>query len=96
MPAKGWGLQTGAKSKTYSVSIRTNEHIAQETDNDYLPVYYGMDFSGVITLQKITLRLAEIVDETKQHYQRAFHDLRNPVGNVQALTNHVKGKRNNQ
>jgi len=57
----------------------------KEAHTDYLPVYHGADFLGVITLQQITERLAQILELSSKDYQRAIHDLRGPVNNVQAL-----------
>jgi signal transduction histidine kinase len=54
---------------------------------DFLPVYEDNKFVGTVTLSKITERLVKIVGENKQNYQRAIHDLRNPLFNLQGLVN---------
>lgn len=60
-------------------------NVMKEAQADYLPVYEKDDFIGVIALIAITERLTQVVTETKQHYQKVIHDLRNPIGNLQGL-----------
>ena len=62
-------------------------NLMKEARTDFLPVYENDKFVGVITLMKLMERLIESVNETKQNYQKAIHDLRNPIGNLQGLTN---------
>ena len=62
-------------------------HLMKAHNKDFLPVYDGQKFIGNITLTKITDRLVKIVGENKQNYQRAIHDLRNPLFNLQGLVN---------
>jgi len=61
--------------------------LMKETHCDFLPVYADDNFIGVIALIAITEKLAQAVTETKQYYQKAIHDLRNPIGNIQGLVN---------
>jgi signal transduction histidine kinase len=62
-------------------------HLMKAHNKDWLPVYDDQKFIGTITLSKITDRLVKIVGENKQNYQRAIHDLRNPLFNLQGLVN---------
>lgn len=61
--------------------------IMQETGYDFLPVFDSDTFIGVISLIAITDRLVTILSNTKAEYQKAIHDLRNPVANIQGLIN---------
>jgi signal transduction histidine kinase len=56
-------------------------------NKDFLPVYDDQKFIGTITLFKIMDRLVKSITENKQNYQRAVHDLRNPLFNLQGLVN---------
>ncbi|SDM84085.1 ATP-binding protein [Pedobacter antarcticus] len=61
--------------------------IMKNSQSDFLPVYEDNNFIGVISLLNITERLALLLNEKQQDYQRAIHDLRNPVSNIYGLTN---------
>lgn len=60
-------------------------NLMKEAETDFLPVYENNIFIGVISLMAVTERLAQVVNGTKQYYQKAIHDLRNPIGNLQGL-----------
>jgi signal transduction histidine kinase len=62
-------------------------HLMKAHNTDSLRVYDGQKFIGIVTLSKIMDRLVKIVGENKQNYQRAIHDLRNPLFNLQGLVN---------
>jgi signal transduction histidine kinase len=62
-------------------------HLMKAHNQEFLPVYDDQKFVGTVTLSKITDRLVTIVGENKQNYQRAIHDLRNPLFNLQGLVN---------
>lgn len=59
--------------------------IMKQVESNYLPVFDSEGFCGVISLSAITERLMNIVEQSRQEYQRVIHDLRNPVANLQAL-----------
>jgi len=61
--------------------------LMKEAQTDFLPVYEKDGFIGVIALMTIMERLVEVQKETKQHYQKVIHDLRNPIGNLRGLIN---------
>lgn len=56
-------------------------------NTDFLPVYENNQFVGVISLMSVMEKLVFEVAEMKQHYQKVIHDLRNPIGNLQGLSN---------
>jgi signal transduction histidine kinase len=60
-------------------------HLMKSNNQEFLPVYDDQKFVGTVTLSKITDRLVKIVSENKQNYQRAIHDLRNPLFNLRGL-----------
>jgi signal transduction histidine kinase len=62
-------------------------NLMKEARIDFLPVYENDNFIGVIALIILMERLTQSVNETKQYYQKAIHDLRNPIGNLQGLAN---------
>ncbi|HEY8661256.1 MAG TPA: HAMP domain-containing sensor histidine kinase [Hanamia sp.] len=62
-------------------------NVMKEGGTDFLPVYENDYFIGVIALMTLMERLTKAGNETKQHYQKAIHDLRNPIGNLQGLAN---------
>lgn len=61
--------------------------IMKDSQSDYLPVYDNGTFIGVISLMAITERLVNTLNANQQNYQKAVHDLRNPISNLQGLNN---------
>ncbi|QTE41599.1 ATP-binding protein [Mucilaginibacter rubeus] len=57
----------------------------KEAKTDFLPVFENDKFIGVISLMSVTGELVKTIAETKLNYQRAVHDLRNPLFNIQGL-----------
>ncbi|PAW95179.1 hypothetical protein CKK33_17405 [Mucilaginibacter sp. MD40] len=62
-------------------------NLMKEAKSDFLPVYENDQFVGVISLMSVMEKLVFEVAEMKQHYQKVIHDLRNPIGNLQGLSN---------
>jgi signal transduction histidine kinase len=67
--------------------------IMQENHLVHLPVYDGTDFLGVISLRKITARLAELLSEGNRHFHQVVHDLRTPLVNLQLLARMLKDRK---
>lgn len=61
--------------------------IMKESQLDFLPVYENVQFIGVISLFSLTECLVKTINDNQQNYQRAVHDLRNPISNIQGLNN---------
>jgi signal transduction histidine kinase len=61
--------------------------LMKEAQTDFLPVYEGDQFIGLISLMSIMERFVHVVSDMQQLYQKVIHDLRNPIGNLQGLTN---------
>jgi len=53
--------------------------------SDFLPVYDNDDFVGVISIGSITDRLILLFEQAQINYQKAIHDLRNPISNIQGI-----------
>ncbi|MEN0053538.1 MAG: ATP-binding protein [Mucilaginibacter sp.] len=62
------------------------QKLMAEADTDVLPVYENRVFLGTISLKDVADRLAVIISENQQTYQKVVHDLRNPLSNIQGLT----------
>lgn len=61
--------------------------LMKETQTSFLPVYENEKFIGAISLMAIMESLTQTVNKSQQNYQKAIHDLRNPLFNLQGLTN---------
>ena len=70
---------------TADQSIFAVFEIMRKTKTASLPVYEDGFFIGVISLISLTKKLVNTIGETKLSYQRAVHDLRNPLFNIQGL-----------
>lgn len=74
------------KPKVFSLSdIFDVFKLMTEGNYEYLPVYEKDDFRGIITMFKLAEALAAMLNDNKQDYQAAIHDLRNPLGNLYSL-----------
>lgn len=65
-------------------------NVMRQVGSNYLPVFDDEGFCGVISLTALTARLINIAEENKQEIQRAIHDLRNPISNLQAVLGLLK------
>jgi signal transduction histidine kinase len=59
--------------------------LMKASGNDFLPVYDKDEFIGVISIGSITDRLILLFEQTQINYQKAIHDLRNPIANIQGI-----------
>lgn len=66
-------------------------NIMKGTQTYFLPVYDNNSFIGVISLITLAESLIKAANERQQNYQRAIHDLRNPISNLQGLINLLMG-----
>lgn len=62
------------------------QQLMDSAETNFLPVFENDNFIGTISLAAIASRLAAILNENQQIYQRAMHDLRNPLSNINGLT----------
>lgn len=60
-------------------------NLMKTTKSDYLPVYDGENFIGVISLGSITDRLVDMVKQNRGNYQKVIYDVRSPIANIQGI-----------
>ncbi len=74
--------------------------LMKQENMECLQVFENESFVGIITSMAIMEGLVLALRESKQHYQRVIHDLRNPIGNLQGLSHILKatvdGKENRE